>query len=75
MVSGKRAASALEEEEFPRGGGDLLTPLERKRITAQAKAAVDGELLTDAPASKKARVGKPSQVRSGASQPTAHFRI
>ena len=37
----KRAVEApVEDEAFPRGGADVLTPLERRRITERARADV-----------------------------------
>lgn len=62
MVAQKRAAPAPagegEEEAFPRGGADLLTPLERRQIEEEAKAAAEQELTIGAgKKSKKARTG------------------
>jgi hypothetical protein len=58
MSARKRSSvAAVEDEEaFPRGGGDALTPLERRKIAQEAQAAVERESLE--PATKKARKSK-----------------
>lgn len=44
MVGKKRLAEVPEEDEaFPRGGGDGLTPLEKRQLSVQAQADFEQE--------------------------------
>lgn len=48
-----------EEEAFPRGGADsLLTPLQKRQLTAQANADAAAEQSGDGRKAKKARPSK-----------------
>lgn len=61
MVGKKRQQAAVlaEDEEFPRGGAELLTAQERRQIEKEALAAVEGEIAAGkSPARKKTKVGK-----------------
>ncbi|EFJ44854.1 rRNA processing protein Rrp5/programmed cell death protein 11 [Volvox carteri f. nagariensis] len=50
---------AVKEEDFPRGGADTLTALERRELTEAARREVEQELADGKqPKSKKARLSK-----------------
>lgn len=59
----KRPAPVADEEEeaFPRGGADLLTPLERKQIEEEARQQIDQELASGK--KPKVKKAKTAQVR------------
>jgi hypothetical protein len=58
-------AVADEEEAFPRGGRDDLTPLEKRQLSQQAEADFQREQQTDADGKKQKKKAKLSgdQVR------------
>jgi hypothetical protein len=58
-------AVADEEEAFPRGGRDDLTPLEKRQLSQQAEADFQREQQTDADGKKQKKKAKRSgdQVR------------
>jgi hypothetical protein len=56
MAGGKRSHDAEEiEEVFVRGGGDLLTPLEKRQIAQKAAADFDQETQNKSKRSKHAK--------------------
>jgi hypothetical protein len=53
-ASARRIINMVQEEEaFPRGGADLLSPLEKRQLNARAKADAAREAASDGGASRK----------------------
>lgn len=51
-----RPAPVEDDEAFPRGGGETLTPLERKQVEAEARAEFEQELASGKqPKAKKSK--------------------
>jgi hypothetical protein len=53
-------AAVDEEEAFPRGGRDDLTPLEKRQLSQQAEADFQREQQTDADGKKQKKKAKRS---------------
>lgn len=54
----QESSAADEDEAFPRGGGDTLTPLERRQVEEEARAEFEQELASGKqPKAKKGKKG------------------
>ena len=72
MAGGKRRHETDEAEEvFVRGGGDLLTPLEKRQIAHKAAADFDQEVQNKSKRSKHAKKEVTTHLTLGASQQDA----
>jgi hypothetical protein len=73
MIGRKRVAKepeVEEEEAFPRGGGSLLTPLERRQVQQDAREDAEREMRSGAHKGKRHKVrGRGQGLFKGAPPP------